>query len=121
MRQQPFPHHHGHPIENQWENMPKEEDFQTVANMLKQLGDGSRIRIFWILCHGETCVINLAAITGMSSPAVSHHLRQLKSGNLIISRRVGKEVYYRANDTEQAQLLHRMIEKIMEISCPSAT
>ncbi len=121
MQQQSLPHHHGHLIENQWEHMPKEEDFQTVANMLKQLCDGNRIRIFWILCHGEACVINLAAMTGMSSPAVSHHLRQLKNSRLIVSRRAGKEVYYRANDTEQARLLHMMIEKIMEISCPSMT
>ena len=56
----------------------------------------------------------------MSSPAVSHHLRQLKSSGLIVSRREGKEVYYRAADTEQVQLLHRMIEKMVETSCPSA-
>ena len=31
---------------------------------------------------------------------------------------MGKEVYYRASDSEQAQLLHRMIERTMEISCP---
>ena len=55
----------------------------------------------------------------MTSPAVSHHLRQLKSSGLIVSRRVGKEVYYKAADTEQAQLLHEIIEKLVEISCPS--
>ena len=55
----------------------------------------------------------------MSSPAVSHHLRQLKSGGLIVSRREGKEVYYKAADTPQAQLLHHMIEELVEITCPS--
>ena len=35
-----------------------------------------------------------------------------------MSRRVGKEVYYRAADTEQSHLLHQMIEQVMEISCP---
>ena len=54
----------------------------------------------------------------MTSPAVSHHLRQLKSSGLILSRRGGKEVYYRAADTEQAQLLHHMIEDLVEIACP---
>lgn len=66
------------------------------------------------------CVINLSSIVGMSSPAVSHHLRQLKNSGLIVSRREGKEVYYRAADTEQAQLLHHMIEKMVEIACPDA-
>ena len=49
---------------------------------------------------------------------MSHQLRQLRESGLLISRRVGKEVYYRAAETEQAQLLHRMIERTMEISCP---
>lgn len=115
----PLPHDHGQQIEKELEHMPKEEDFQTVSDIFKQLCDGSRIRIFWLLCHCEECVINLAALMGMTSPAVSHHLRQLKGGGLIVSRRDGKEVYYKAADTEQAQLLHHMIEKMVEISCPS--
>ena len=114
-----LPHDHGQRIEKKLEHMPKEEDFQTVSEIFKQLCDGSRIRIFWLLCHCEECVINLASLVGMTSPAVSHHLRQLKSSGLIVSRRDGKEVYYKAADTEQAQLLHRMIEKMVEISCPS--
>ena len=115
----PLPHDHGQQIEKELEHMPKEENFQTVSDIFKQLCDGSRIRIFWLLCHCEECVINLAALVGMTSPAVSHHLRQLKGSGLIVSRRDGKEVYYKAADTEQAQLLHRMIEKMVEISCPS--
>ena len=63
-------------------------------------------------------MINISALVDMSSPAVSHHLRLLKSSGLIVSRRVGKEVYYRAADTEAARLLHHMIEKLVEITCP---
>ena len=107
-------------MERELEHMPCVEDFQTVADIFKQLGDGSRIRIFWLLCHCEECVINLSSMVDMSSPAVSHHLRQLKAGGLIVSRRDGKEVYYKAADTERAQLLHHMIEHLVEITCPSA-
>ena len=89
-----------------------------VADIFKLLSDSSRVRIFWLLCHCEECVVDLSATVGMSPPAVSHHLRQLRESGLLISRRVGKEVYYRAAETEQAQLLHRMIERTMEISCP---
>ena len=76
--------------------------FQTVADVFKQLSDSSRVRIFWLLCHCEECVIDLSAMVGMSSPAVSHHLRQLRESGLLVSRRVGKEVYYRAAENEQA-------------------
>lgn len=93
-------------------------DFQTVADVFKQLGDTTRIRIFWLLCHQEECVLNISVMLGMSSPAVSHHLRPLKNSGLIVSRREGKEVYYHAADNEQSRLLHQMIEQVMEIACP---
>jgi len=115
-----LPHHH-----NETDNLPfiqeqlkNVENFQTVADVLKQLGDTTRIRIFWLLCHCEECVINISALLDMSSPAVSHHLRPLKNTGLIVSRREGKEVYYRAADTEQSRLLHQIIEQVMEITCP---
>ena len=114
-----LPHDHGQSIEQELDHMPSVEDFQTVADIFKQLGDGSRIRIFWLLCHCEECVINLSSMVSMSSPAVSHHLRQLKAAGLIVSRREGKEVYYKAADSAQAQLLHHMIEALVEIACPS--
>ena len=60
----------------------------------------------------------LLPILEMSSPAVSHHLKQLRTAGLIQSRRAGKEVYYRAADTERAQLLHQMIENMVQITCP---
>lgn len=114
-----LPHDHGHHWEHGLEHMPATGDFSTVAELFHQLGDASRVRIFWLLCHCEECVINLAAMVEMSSPAVSHHLRQLKAAGLIVSRREGKEVYYRAAETPEAALLHHMIEAMVEIACPT--
>ena len=91
MTSTPLPHDHGQPPEPTLAAMPDTESFQTIAELLKQLGDSSRIRIFWLLCHCEECVINLSAMMKMSSPAISHHLKQLKSSGLIVSRRSGKE------------------------------
>ena len=113
-----LPHDHGQTFEHVFDHMPEVEDFQTVSDIFKQMGDPSRVRVFWLLCHCEECVINLSAMVGMSSPAVSHHLRQLRTAGLIVSRRSGKEVYYRAADTEQAHLLHHMIEQLVQIACP---
>lgn len=115
-----LPHHHGEGIHvtQLKEQVEQTERFQQVADVFRLLDDNSRIRIFWLLCHCEECVVNISAMVGMSSPAVSHHLRQLKGGGLIVSRRDGKEVYYKAADTQQSRLLHLMIEKMMEITCP---
>lgn len=115
-----LPHQHGEG--NQALGLRRElervESFQVVAEVFAQLADTTRLRIFWLLCHFETCVVNLSAMMDMSSPAVSHHLRLLKDAGLICSRREGKEVYYRAADTEQTELLHRMLERVMQITCP---
>ena len=119
MDERKLPHDHGQSMERELDHMPSVEEFQTAADIFKQLGDGSRIRIFWLLCHCEECVLNLSALVEMSSPAVSHHLRQLKAAGLIVNRRSGKEVYYTAAKTRQAALLHKMIEEMVEITCPS--
>ena len=118
MSDKTLPHDHGQSIEKELEHMPSSDDFQIVADIFKLLGDRNRVRIFWLLCHCEECVLNLSSMVGMSSPAVSHHLKQLRASRLIVSRREGKEVYYRAADTEAAKLLHHMIEKLIRITCP---
>ncbi len=113
-----LPHPH-HPQDNRLtETMPSVEVIKTVADAMKQLGDPSRLRIFWLLCHCEECVINIAAATDMSSPAVSHHLKLLKSAGLIVATRHGKEMYYRAADTDMVLKLHHTIEEVARISCP---
>lgn len=116
-----LPHTHGTQniapdLTNELDNIEK---FQLAADIFKQLGDTTRIRLFWLLCHCEECVINISAMLNMSSPAVSHHLRLLRSSGLIVSRREGKEVYYQAAKNPQSQLLHQIIEQVLEIACPT--
>ena len=113
-------HNHNDPKEQQHiiEALPSSQITDTVAEALKQLGDPSRLRIFWLLCHTEECVTDIAEIVEMSSPAVSHHLRILKAAGLITSRREGKEMFYTAADTKLVNMLHKAIETIGEITCP---
>lgn len=118
MSEKSLPHDHGNNEKQFWEQRPAEQAVENVAEAMKQLGDPSRLQIFWLLCHCEECVINIAALVSMSSPAVSHHLRLLKGSGLIVSRREGKEMYYRAADTELARVLHHTIETLAKITCP---
>ena len=115
-----LPHHHRiiSKSEQIIARIANTENFQTVAEYFKQLSDGNRLRIFLLLCHCEECVMNISALMNMSSPAVSHHLKQLKSIGLIVSHREGKEMYYKASNTPEVQLLHKSIEKMMQITCP---
>ena len=119
MERKELPHDHGHNNEEQiMKHLPGQDEIASVSEAMKQLGDPSRLRIFWLLCHCEECVLNIASIVNMTSPAVSHHLRLLKSSGLIVSRLEGKEMYYRTADTELAQVLHHTIEKLGRITCP---
>lgn len=114
-----LPHRHGEKnIGSIRAELSKNPRFFATAEVFKQLSDPKRLQIFWLLCHREECVINIAALLDTSSPAVSHHLRSLHESGLITGRREGKEVYYKVADTETCALLHESVEKVMEIACP---
>ncbi len=113
-----LPHNHNENSKKIEKLLPDDSAITGVSEAMKQLGDPTRLRIFWYLCHAEECVLDIAAAIEMTSPAVSHHLRLLKASGLIVSRRSGKEMLYRAADTELAQALHHIIENIAEITCP---
>lgn len=114
-----LPHNHGQNIKHVLEKMPAVEEFQETASLFSQLGDATRLRILWLLCHCEECVSNIAAAMEMSDPAVSHHLKLLKTAGVIVSRREGKEVHYRLADTAQTKILHYALDEMFEVNCPS--
>ncbi|MDY3006076.1 winged helix-turn-helix transcriptional regulator [Anaerococcus sp. AGMB00486] len=98
-----LPHEHGS-YKNKVDLLD-ENQAEKISKAMKQLGDPKRLQIFWFLCHREECVLNIAAIMDMSSPAVSHHLRILKLANLIESKRMGKEMFYKAKDNKLSKFL----------------
>lgn len=114
-----LPHNHGHLPKELQLGVPKEQTFSVVSDIFKLLSDNKRIEIFWLLCHCEECVVNISSLLDMSSPAVSHHLKLLKTAGLVISRREGKEVYYTAAKSRRSEALHEMIEQLVEVACPS--
>ncbi len=111
-----LPHEHGESdqLKELIEQLSEIDKYQAIAEIFKHLDDANRIRIFYLLCNCEECVINISAILGISSPAASHHLRLLKDRHLIVSRRSGKEVYYKASDTEESLLLQKLLRITFE-------
>lgn len=115
-------HEHGCPTSADiLSHLNQPEQFRGVAELFAQLSDTTRLRIFWLLCHQESCGIHIAQLLDMSTQAVAHHLRLLRRQGLVDSRREGKEVYYRACATPACELLHQMMEQAMEISCPKSS
>ena len=118
-----LPHHHGehHSAEALHAQLLIHGDFSAASDVFRQLADPTRVRIFWLLSHREECVINIAAMLEMSSPAVFHHLKTLTDSGLLVSRRDGREVYYKTADSELTRLLHELVEQVMQIACPEKT
>ena len=85
--------------------LPSAEVVRERAEVLRALGDPTRLRVAHALSVGdELCVCDLAWIVGSSQGLVSHHLRQLRSAGLVTSRRDGKLVMYRLAETGQRVL-----------------
>ncbi len=85
-----------------------------VAELLKVFGDATRIRIIFVLCHGELCVRNIAGRLQMTQSAISHQLRVLKQARLVSTRRNGKTIFYSLCDDHVKTILYHAIEHVME-------
>jgi ArsR family transcriptional regulator, lead/cadmium/zinc/bismuth-responsive transcriptional repressor len=72
------------------------EDAQLAAATARALGDPTRLLIATLLRDGgELCVCDLAWLTGRAINLVSHHLKALRSAELVSARRDGKLVLYK--------------------------
>ena len=66
-----------------------------LSKVLELAGNGVRLKILYLLEEeDQLCPCDLSDILGMSIPAVSQHLRKLKDGQVIESRREGQTIYY---------------------------
>lgn len=94
--------------------LPDEDTLARLADLFKVFGDGTRIRILYVLFEAEVCVCDLAKLLGMTQSAVSHQLRILKQAHLVKSRRDGKTIFYSLADEHVRTLLWQGAEHINE-------
>ena len=70
-----------------------------IANVFKALGDPTRLRILFDLAKSDSAVHQLSSSLNMTQTSISHHLRQLRAQNLVVTHRSGREIFYMlAND-----------------------
>jgi len=71
------------------------QSFVHLSKILSLTGNEVRLKILFLLEEeGVLCPCDLSDILGMSIPAVSQHLRKLKDGNIIQSRKEGQTIFY---------------------------
>lgn len=73
--------------------------FNNLARVLELSGNEVRLKILYLLKEEEElCPCDLSDILGMTVPAISQHLRKLKDGSVIQSKRVGQTIFYSLTD-----------------------
>ncbi|MCA9790607.1 MAG: winged helix-turn-helix transcriptional regulator [Candidatus Eremiobacteraeota bacterium] len=81
-----------------------------TAELFKALADPTRLRIIGLLVERESCVGDLQLNLAMSQPAISHHLRVLRSLRLVKSRKEGRHVFYTLDDDHVEALFRQGLE-----------
>lgn len=77
--------------------IPLNDQLTEMAELLKLLGDRTRLAILGLLQEEELCVGDIVELLGTSQPNASQHLRKLKSAGLVRETKRGQWVYYSLN------------------------
>lgn len=87
-----------------------EPKIREAAALMDMLSQPARLRILCILLEGEQSVLSLAGLVDMSQPAMSHHLKKLRSAGLVQTRRDAQTIYYSLKGREVAAVLKTLHE-----------
>jgi ArsR family transcriptional regulator len=80
-------------------------NLEKKAEVLKALGQPTRLRIMEYLRDGERCVCEIFPAIGGQQSNVSRHLAVLKQAGLVSDRREGVSIYYRVLEPSLFKLL----------------
>ncbi len=83
-----------------------------IANMGKGIGNENRYRILEALMKGPLAVGDIAKKVNIPQPAVSQHLKVLKSASLVEDERQGQEILYSVNVSYMAGLLKKLAKNL---------
>ncbi len=73
---------------------------QELVDLLRVLGDPTRLRLLAALRQGELTVGEITRVTGLSQPRVSRHLKLMCEARVLRRTRDQNEVYYRVTIDE---------------------
>lgn len=78
-----------------------QQAFTDLSQVVALAGNEVRLKILFLLAQEkELCPCDLGDILEMTIPAVSQHLRKLKDGGVIRSRKSGQTVFYSINPAQ---------------------
>jgi len=78
--------------------MPEKQSVEAMSQFLKALSDPTRLEIIRRIQGKEHCVCEFVEMFDISQPAISRHLKVLKTAEVILERRDRQWIYYRLNE-----------------------
>ena len=66
----------------------------SLSQLLKIVGEPSRLKILCMLRQNEHCVCELIDHIKLSQSLISHHLQDLKESGIVVDEKRGSFVYY---------------------------
>ena len=91
--------------------MPRE--WRGMARVFVALGDEHRQRILLTFDRGEELNVGaIAAVSTLSRPAVSHHLKILYQAGVLRREKRGKEIWFRVDREALASALQTVLDYI---------
>lgn len=88
-------------------------EIEQAANILKLLGDRTRLTMLKILADHDCCVCEFVAMFDTSQPAISQHIRKLKDAGLVKETRKGQWIFYSLNQQyEYFDFIQLMLEAL---------
>lgn len=86
------------------------KNIPNLAKIFKALADENRLKILLFVykkeckcdenqlsCQNETCIKDLSKLLNITTPTISHHIKELVNAGLIITKKEGKWVYCKIN------------------------
>ena len=96
---------HGQLVQKAKEITPSQGYVNIMCQILKLMGEPTRMKIIYSLLNGEMCVLHIVEAVEGSQSAVSQQLRLLKDNKLVKSRREGKNVLYSIADEHVVEIV----------------
>jgi len=93
-----------------------EEAATELAELFRALADPTRARMLDLLTRQDMTTTGLAAILGLNAPAISQHLRLLRTLRIVKPRREGQLVYYSLDDEHIRMLVTLSLTHLRETS-----
>ncbi len=90
--------------------LKNKKELAACAQQLGVVGDATRLKICYLLCHyPELNVSNMAAILETSVSVVSHSVRKLLELELVTRRKEAQTVYYSLKNNDFTKTLRNFI------------